>query len=349
MAKKVQLPWPVSVGIWFVEGKGGDRFTSSYKPGMPIMDRIDLVGKMRGVRGIEIHVPYEVTEDTFESVRKRARDNGLKIVTVVPGLFNEQRFKDGALISYRKEIRKEAIERIKTAMKMNEELRKNNEGGHFAIYWPAADGCTYSFSNYHPERRKMMLDGLVECLQSAPGNIAIEHKPSDPAAKTYNGTTVEAILLCRDIIKAIGEKNKERIGINPEMAHLLMADALLGEEVSRILEEGLLRHTHWNTIRRKGADTDMMVGTDNWQDSMEVFFWLEEYKYKGWLGLDLLPKSEDTTRAVEVSVQAMERMYAEVMSVKDKLKENMKNPDVDATANQLLILGARGTEYEPVK
>ena len=275
-------------------------------------------------------------------MRQCAKDQGLKILSVIPGLFNEQRFKDGALISYDKKLRREAIDRIVTSMQMNDVLKKAGEGGNFAIYWPAADGVTYSFQAYHPERRQMMLDGLVEALQTAPGNIVIEHKPSDPAVKTYNGTTPENILLCRDIIKAIGESQKERIGINPEMAHLLMADADLGEEVSRILQEGLLRHTHWNTFRRKGADTDMMVGTDNWLESMEVFFWLDEYKYDRWLGLDLCPKSENSVRAIDVSIQAMERMYAEVMSIKDALKANMLNPALDATVNQELLMQARG-------
>lgn len=349
MSSSNQLPWPISVGLWFIEGKGGDRFTSSYKEGIPVLDRIRMAGSMRGVKGIELHYPYEMDENSFDEVRKCARDQGLKILTVIPGLFNEQRFKDGALISYDKAIRKEAVERIKTSMQMNAELAKAGEGGEFAIYWPAADGITYSFQAYHSERRKMMLDGLVEALQSAPGNIVIEHKPSDPAVKTYNGTTAETILLCRDIISAIGESNKDRIGINPEMAHLLMADASLGEEVSRILDEGLLRHTHWNTIRRKGADTDMMVGTDNWLESMEVFFWLDEYKYNHWLGLDLCPKSEDSAAAIDVSIEAMERMYAEVMSIKDELKANMRNPAVDATANQRLLMKARGAAYTPLK
>ncbi len=346
--KLTSLPWPISVGLWFIEGKGGDRFTSSYKDGIPILDRIRAAGKMRGVKGIELHYPYEVTEDTFDKVRKCAREQGLKILTVIPGLFNERHFKDGALISYDKKVRREAVSHIITAIKMNEELTKAGEGGNFAIYWPAADGCTYSFQSYHPDRRKMMLDGLVESLQATSGNIVIEHKPSDPAAKTYNGTTAEAIILCRDIINAIGADQKHRVGINPEMAHLLMADADLGEEVSRILEEGLLRHTHWNTCRRKGADTDMMVGSDNWIESMEVFFWMDEYKYNGWLGLDLLPKSEDSARAVDVSIQAMERMYAEVMSIKDELKANMKNPAKDATCNQELLMKARGAAYKPL-
>lgn len=342
MAGKSTLPWPISVGVWFIEGRGGDRFTDSYKEGIPIVDRIRLAATMRGVKAIEIHYPYEVTEENFEEVRHLAKSEGLKILSVIPGLFNERRFKDGALISYDKKVRREAIERIKIAMRFNAVLKKAREGGQFAIFWPAADGVSYPFDSHHPDRRRMIRDGLIECLEGEPGNLVVEHKPSDPAVKTYYGTTPEAILLCRDIRAALGRGQEGRIGINPEMAHLLMANANLGYDLSWLLEERMLMHTHWNTISRLGADTDSLVGSDNWNQSAEVFFWLDQYRYKGYLGTDLLPKSEDSVRAVEVSVLAMEAMYSETMSIKDQVKKNMRDRRVDATHTQELLIKARG-------
>ena len=47
-------------------------------------------------------------------------------------------------------------------------------------------------------------------------------------------------------------------------------------------------------------------------------------------------------------IQAMERMYAEVMSIKDELKANMRNPALDATVNQELLMQARGAAYRPL-
>ena len=103
MTTSHQLPWPISVGVWFIEGKGGDRFTSSYKEPLPILDRIRLAGKMRGVQAIEIHYPTSDRRE-FDECASSPRTRGLKILSVIPGLFNEQRFKDGALISYDKKI-----------------------------------------------------------------------------------------------------------------------------------------------------------------------------------------------------------------------------------------------------
>ena len=80
MAIESILPWPVSVGLWFIEGKGGDRFTESYKNPLAIVDRIRLISKMRGVKAFELHYPYEVNEDNFDEIRKVAKEEGLKIL-----------------------------------------------------------------------------------------------------------------------------------------------------------------------------------------------------------------------------------------------------------------------------
>ena len=58
-------------------------------------DRIKLLGNSQLVDGIELHLPYEVTEDTFDKIRNIAKDFNIKILSVVPGLFNEMEFENG--------------------------------------------------------------------------------------------------------------------------------------------------------------------------------------------------------------------------------------------------------------
>lgn len=324
-----KLPWKISAGLWFIESRGGDRFTSQFKEGIPVEERIKLLGDSQLVDGIELHLPYEVTEDTFDKIRNIAKDFNLKILVVTPGLFNEMEFKNGALSSPNRKTRGKALKRIITAMEMNEELKKNDEGGQFAIFWAAADGTTYPFDSNHIEKRKLIKEGLLECLRSTKGNIVIEHKPSDPAAKTYFGTTGEAILLVRDLRKELGDST--RVGVNPEMAHLLMADASLGYDISYLLEENMLFHTHWNTCRRRGADTDMMVGTDNFYETVEVFYWLKRFNYNRWCGLDLMPKNEDSIEACRVSINAMTIMYNKMLELYDKITDFIDSEREDVT------------------
>lgn len=324
-----KLQWKISAGLWFIEAKGGDRFTSQFKKGKPVEERIKLLGDSGLVNGIELHFPYEVVEDSFDRIRTIAKNFNLQILSVAPGLFSEMEFKNGALTASNKNTRHNAIERIVTAMKMNEVLKNNGEGGDFAIFWPAADGTTYPFDSNHVEKRKMIRDGLLECLNKAKGTIVLEYKPSDPAVKSYFGLTGEAILLIRDLRKEIGDNS--RVGINPEMAHLLMADACLGCDISYLLEENMLFHTHWNTCRRKGADADMIVGTDNYYDTMEVFYWLMRYKYNKWLGTDLMPKNEDSIKALKVSIDAMTIMYNKVIELYEKITDFIDSGKEDIT------------------
>lgn len=58
-----KLPWEISAGLWFIESKGGDRFTSQFKKEIPVEERIKLLGNSQLVDGIELHLLYEVTEE----------------------------------------------------------------------------------------------------------------------------------------------------------------------------------------------------------------------------------------------------------------------------------------------
>jgi len=97
-------------GLWFIKSKGGNRFTSQFKEGIPVKERIKLLGNSQLVDGIELHLPYEVTEDTFDKMRNIAKDFNLKILSLVPDLLNEMEFKNGALSSPNRKTREKAIE-----------------------------------------------------------------------------------------------------------------------------------------------------------------------------------------------------------------------------------------------
>lgn len=51
-----KLPWKISAGLWFIKSEGGDRFTSRFKNGISIEERIKLLGESGLVDGIELHV-----------------------------------------------------------------------------------------------------------------------------------------------------------------------------------------------------------------------------------------------------------------------------------------------------
>ena len=50
-------------------------------------------------------------------------------------------------------------------------------------------------------------------------------------------------------------------------------------------------------------DDDVIVGTVNLWETVEALFWLNEWGYDGWYGLDLFPYREPPEKAVEESIR----------------------------------------------
>ena len=75
----------------------------------------------------------------------------------------------------------------------------------------------------------------------------------------------------------------------------------------------------------------MIVGTDNFYESMEVFYWLKRFDYRKWLGLDLMPKNEDSIETVRVSIKAMTLMYNKVLELEEKITNFIDSEREDVT------------------
>lgn len=287
----------VSAGIWFM-GENRDRFARYKERPVSMEERFRIAGKTKGLEGIELHYPNEISDDTIEDTKRWAKENGLQIVSIVPNLFNEPQWQNGAITATNKKIRKAALDRMKRTAQINKEL-----GCKFMIVWPGQEGNDgYILTSNYIDDWKRMRDGFVEVLESVPGvNIAFEHKPNDPKIYITAGNTGKALLMCHEVNEQIGAK---RMGMNIEIGHVQIARENLAESFCLALKDGLLFHIHVNdNNREKEGDTDLMPGTANFMETLELFFWLKELNYKGWYGLDLNPQRIDAKAAMEQSIQ----------------------------------------------
>jgi xylose isomerase len=69
-----------------------------------------------------------------------------------------------------------------------------------------------------------------------------------------------------------------------------------------------LWHTHFNDCFR-AADDDLIVGTVNFWETLELLFWLDELGYSGWHGIDIFPYRELPDQALEESIANINFMY----------------------------------------
>lgn len=102
-----------SVGVWYFSPMAS-RFHDSYAPILDIKRRLDLVAGLKddGVVGVEAHYPAEINEDNLDLWKQFSRDTGIRLITIVPGLFYDREFEFGSLSSPLREARRRAIDRV---------------------------------------------------------------------------------------------------------------------------------------------------------------------------------------------------------------------------------------------
>ncbi len=315
-----------SVGIWYL-GEASDRFSVYKEKPVSIEERFQMAGQIGEVGGMELHYPNEISDDTVEEVRRYAGDAGLEIVSVVPNLFAESMWKNGAVTAADPKVREAAIKRMVRTMEINREL-----GCKFLISWPGEEGNDgYILTSNYVDQWNRMKEAYMRALEAVPEvDIALEHKPNDPKVYITAGNTGKALLMCHEVNEAIGAK---RMGMNIEVGHVQIARENLAEAYCLTMKDNLLLHVHLNdNNREKEGDTDLMVGSANFMETLELFFWLKEFNYGGWYGLDLFPTRIDAKKAIEQSIANVRYIEALVDAIPRKdIVRYMNEPDATET------------------
>lgn len=280
----------ISTGIWFL-GATGDRFVKQgYRDDRTIAERFKLAAGIPGVRGLEMHYPTEVTDDTYKPLKSLADDLGLKIVQFCPHLWVDPRWKYGQFSNPDKRLRREAIDLAKRTTDIAAYME-----AEIMVYWPAQDGYDYPFQADHRQRLDDLVEGLAEWADYNPKQkLALEYKAFEPRTHIMLPT----IGHCMTVVNEI---NRPNLGINIDVGHALIMKENLAESIALCLRYGKLFHTHWND-NWKLFDDDLMVGTVNLWETLEALFWLEEWGYDRWYGLDLFPYREAPDEAVRESI-----------------------------------------------
>jgi len=279
-----------SAGIW-VFGSPKDRFCPvGYRDARPLEERFEQASKVNSLKGIEFHYPGEVSEENADSTQKLLKKFNLEPVFVAPGLFGEPKWKMGSLCSTNDKIRNEAIERGKAAVDTAKKL-----GAPMVVIWPGQDGYDYPFQVNYLTVWDRFINAVKEiAAYDRKMKVALEYKLLDPRSHIL----IDSVGKTLAIIQEIGLDN---LGINIEIAHAQMAGESLAESVCLMSRYKRLFHTHFNDSFAM-YDNDLIVGSVNFLETLEMVFWLQELGYDGWYGLDLFPAREDPVEALQQSI-----------------------------------------------
>lgn len=314
----------ICMGIWGNTNLP-DRFnTEGFGQFVPVIDRIKEIGQIEGIDGIELHLPTEINDDNADEIEKVLGDNNLRIIQLCGHTWTEKQYKHGAMADSDKNIRDQAISRVKAALDMSARFNVP-----ISVLWPATDGNDFPLQSDYIELYARYVDGVRQILDHIHANdystkLCIEPKPFEPRGHIMMGATAQALCV-------VNEVSDPSFGINLDIGHSLMAAENVEDQLSLVCRYERLYHTHFNDNDQQ-CDLDLPPGTINFIRLVSVMYVLDQIGYDGWFGLDLFPYRDEPRKFIELSRDNL-RMAARVVDLM-----NAKG------AREMRIAGTHGPE-----
>ncbi|HEX6233411.1 MAG TPA: xylose isomerase [Jiangellaceae bacterium] len=302
---------PFSFGLWTVGWQAQDPFGSATRPPLDPAYSIHKLAEL-GAWGFTFHdddvVPFGADDDVrtkaLNSVRKAAEETGLVIEMITTNLFSHPVFKDGALTSNDRSIRRFALRKVLRNVDLAAEL-----GARTFVMWGGREGAEYDGAKDLHAAHARYAEGIDTVAahikqQGFDLRIALEPKPNEPRGDILLPTVGHALALIAQL------DNGDIVGLNPEVGHEQMAGLNYTHAIAQALWAGKLFHVDLNGQRSIKYDQDLVFGHG---DLLSAFFTVDLLengfpaggpRYEGARHFDYKPSRTETERGVWDSARA---------------------------------------------
>jgi len=277
-----------SFGPWNIH-EGADPFGPVVRDSIEFGKKLKMYKKL-GFDGVQFHdddaVPdmdrlsAEEIVNKAKGVGRMLESEGLAAEFVAPRLWEDARTIDGAYTSNDPACREYARERSRRMIDIADAL-----GTKLIVLWLAREG-TYV---REAKDSRAAVDQIVEAINDMLGynseiKIAIEPKPNEPMDQAYIPTTGHAVAV------AYLTNEPERVGVNIETAHVILAGLDPSDEMGFALAYDKLFTVHLNDQNGLKFDEDRTFGAINLRRAFNQVRILDQYDYgkRGeFVGLDV--------------------------------------------------------------
>ncbi len=302
-------------------GRLRDRFCVYHEEKTPL-ERIEAVARVRGAHGVEIIYPYEC--DDLDGVKKILRDHGLGVAAVNVNIKAEPEFVNGSASAPSRAVRNRAIRFIRDGMDAAAAL-----GADKVTCCPLSDGYDYLFQADYREAWQNMVSTFKEAaVHRRDIRLYLEYKGSEPRVQCFLDTAAKSVCMIRDI-------NESNLGITIDVGHALLAGETPAESLCLVKNSGIPYYIHTNDNNRKW-DWDLISGTRNLWDFIELFFYLKEFDYRGWVTSDMCPMRVDPVEAFERNIAFTEKIMEMVNRMDSETILSMMKSDSSLAILKLL-------------
>ena len=271
-----------------------DRFVKGgYREAYDFEKQLDLLAKVQGITGVALDFPTQYDDPGV--LQRRLDAVGLQLGMTEIDLYSTAKWRNGSLSSTDDRVRDEAIAVAKRGI----DAAIDAQGADVQL-WLGQDGYEYPFQSDLNESWSRLVSAIEELVHHRPEmRITVEYKIKEPRTRCFIATVGKALYIC----ERIGRPN---VGITLDVGHSLMALENPAESAVLALQRGRLFHLHLNDNYRDW-DHDLIPGTVNLWETVELFYWLATMGFDGWYGIDIYPYREDGTRALERTVKSIYR------------------------------------------
>ncbi len=291
-------------------------YAERYVPGgyfdeMELEEKLDIFARIDGLDGIVVFLPADPLPSDPEKLLKLLSDYNLSVSVIEPEIWADRKWRDGAFSTNDSGIRKQAIRIMQDGIDLAKMLKADS-----VLLWPAHDGFDYPFQANYLDGWHTMVETVREICQYDSGvKIALEAKAKDPRQKQYISNTGKAMAFISDV-------GCDNLGCAIDVGHALMAGENLAESLALIDSHDKLYQIHLND-NYKDADPDMVIGTINFWEILEFYYYLNRTDYESWQTIDIIAARDDREKTLALAVK-MTKLLKELA---DKLTGNGKEID----------------------
>lgn len=271
-----------SFGLWTVGNRGRDPFGEFVRPQLDPVASVKHLSAL-GAWGVNLHdndlIPFDATLSERDRIvrefKQALADYGMVVPMATTDLFFHPVFKDGAFTSNNPAVRAFALQKTMKAIDLGVEL-----GATTYVFWGGREGSETDASKDPVVAIQRMRDAINFLCQYVRENgyqlrFALEPKPNEPRSDIYLPTVGHML----GFISTLA--NPEMVGLNPEVAHELMAGLNPVHAVAQALEAGKLFHIDLNDQKGPRFDQDFRFGSENLKTAFFLVKLLEDNGYGG--------------------------------------------------------------------
>jgi len=272
-------------------GRISDRF-HEYQPSKDLRKRLEMAKRVAGADGIEVVYPNDFV-DVGEAIKMIA-DLGLQVSALNLNIKGQKKWQAGSFTSPDPQLRREAVGDLKTAMDLAAEL-----GTGMVTCCPLIDGHNYNFQVDYLKQWGWLEEGIAEGARHRNDiRLSLEYKLNE--SRNYNvlADMGRTLYLCERL-------GLPHVGVTLDVGHALIAKESPAEMIGLAAQAGRLFYVHLNDNAREW-DWDMLPGSVNLWDLLEVVFYLDRLNWDGWLSYDVITRDGDQVKSMEASIAIVE-------------------------------------------